>query len=218
MALSMSTSARIEALEAAKRRIDALEDDTAITSRPMSELLGVTWPTLRGWCNTLPAFDGSDAFVRGGNGIEWEFTPSKTVDTILAHFRGELASRQDRNRRVVESAGIDMDPNEASRIDIVDLKKQVDLTIAIQQQKLAMGGYIPAAKFIEVMRGYNQAAIGAVLGTDTLIDPTGALPPDIRAAMNEALRSVAATMNQRCADYIRSAGAGSFEAGDRRAV
>lgn len=212
----VSISARIEALEAAERRI-SLSEEPKLSSKPMAEALSVTWPTLRSWCD-LPAFDEAGAFVRGGNGIEWEFNPAKTVSTLLAHFRGEMARRQDRNRRVVESVGLDMDPTEAEHIDIVDLKKQVDLTIAIQQQKLAMGGYIPAAKFIEVMRGYNQAAIGAVLGTDTLIDPTGALPPDIRAAMNEALRSVAATMNQRCADYIRSAGAGSSEAGDRRAV
>ncbi len=214
----ISISARIEALEAAKRRIEALDECEKMSSRPMSDLLGVTWPSLRKWCDSFQSFSDSGAFVRGGNGIEWEFDPQATVDALLAHFRGEMAQRQDRNRRVVESAGIHMDSVEAGQIDIAELKKQVDLTIAIQEQKMRMGGYTPSPKVSEFIRGYNQAAIGAVLGTETTIDPTGILPPNIRAAMNEELRKVAVTLNQRCTEFIRSFGAGSVEMGDRRAM
>lgn len=218
MALKLSPTARIEGLEAAKRRIEQIEDRQSLSSKPMAELLNVSWPTLRGWCDSVGAFTDSKAFIRGGNGIEWEFDPVKTVDALLSHFRGELDKRQDHNRRVVESAGIEMDPSEASNIDIVDLKRQVDLTIAIQEQKMRVGGYVPAPEVTNFLRGYNQAAIGAVLGTGTSIDPTGALPSNIRSAMDELLREVAATMNQRCTEYIRSFSAGFVEAGDSRAV
>lgn len=218
MAQTPSISARIEALEAAKRRVDGLPDEGKMSSKPMSDLLGVSWPTLRKWCDSFQSFSGSGAFIRGGNGIEWEFDPRATVDALLAHAHSEMAKRQDRNRRVVESVGIHMDPIEASQIDIVDLKKQVDLTIAIQEQKMRMGGYTPSPKVSEFIRGYNQAAIGAVLGTETTIDPTGILPPHLRAAMNEELRRVAVNLNQRCTEFIRSFGAGPVESGDRRAM
>lgn len=215
MAQSMSTSARIEALEAAKRRIEALDDEASRTSKPMAELLGVTWNTLRGWCNTIASFEGSSAFVRGGNGIEWEFHPGKTVDALLDHFRSEIAKRQDRNRRVVESVGLDMDPDEAGRIDMAELTKQVNLTLAIQENKMKAGGYVPASDLRDFLRGYNQAAVSAVLGVGSKIDPTGALPASIRTAMTEELRKVAVGMQTMCGKFVGEFGAGLNEAGDR---
>jgi len=111
MAQTVSISSRIEALEAAERRISAIEE-TKLSSKPMAEALSVSWPTLRAWCD-LPAFADSGAFVRGGNGIEWEVDPKKTVAALLAHLRGGNARRQDRNRRVVGTVGLAMDPDQA---------------------------------------------------------------------------------------------------------
>jgi hypothetical protein len=218
MAQTVSTTARIEALEAAQRRIDALDEGQVLSSRPMSEILGVTWNTLRGWCNTLPAFEGTGAFIRGGNGIEWEFDPRKTVEALLAHFRAEITKRQDRNRRVVESVGLAMDPDEAAQIDMADLTRQVNLTLAVQESKMRAGGYVPASKVGDFLKGYNQAAVEAVLGVGAKIDPTGALPASIRAAMTEELRNVAAGMRVRCSHFIGEFGAGLNEAGDRRGM
>lgn len=215
MAKPISIAARIEALEAAKRRIEALEHAENLSSKPMHELLGVSWPTLRGWCD-FREFDESGAFVRGGNGIEWSFDPQKTIATLLAHFNNELDQRQDRNRRVVQSVGLDMDDEEAGRIDMADLSKQVTLTIAVQEQKMKAGGYVPAARLGDFLKGYNQAAVEAVLGVGTKIDPTGTLPASIRAAMTEELRSVAAKMQSRCSAFIGESSAGLIEAGDRR--
>ena len=209
----VSISARIEALEAAERRISAI-DEVKLSSKPMAELLSVTWPTLRGWCD-LPVFTDRGAFVRGGNGIEWEFNPRKTVDALLAHFRGELGKRQDRNRRVVESVGLQMDPGEAGNIDMAELTKQVNLTLAIQESKMKASGYVPATDLRDFLRGYNQAAVSAVLGVGSKIDPTGALPASIRTAMTEELRKVAVGIQAMCSKFVGEFGAGTHEAGDR---
>lgn len=214
MVQRISTSARIEALEAAKRRIDALDDDIKLSAKPMAEILGIHWNALSGWCD-FPIFDGSGAFVRGGNGIAWEFNPRKTVDALLAHFRGELGKRQDRNRRVVESVGLQMDPAEAGNIDMADLTKQVNLTLAIQESKMKASGYVPATDLRDFLRGYNQAAVSAVLGVGSKIDPTGALPPSIRTAMTEELRKVAVGIQAMCSKFVGEFGAGTHEAGDR---
>lgn len=214
MVQAISTSARIEGLEAAQRRIEGLDEGT-LSSKPMAEILGVTWNALRAWCNTLPAFDGTGAFIRGGQGIEWEFNPSKTVEALLAHFRGEMEKRQDRNRRVVESVGIQMDSDEAGRIDMAELTKQVNLTIAIHEQKMKAGGFVPAGRLGDFLKGYNQTAIEAVLGVGTAIDPTGVIPANIRAAMTEELRTVAAKMQSRCSAFIGECSAGLIETGDR---
>ncbi|MGN6290404.1 MAG: hypothetical protein ACTHNA_14210 [Sphingopyxis terrae] len=213
MAQPVSISAHIERLEAAERRISAIEE-TKLSSRPMADALSVSWPTLRKWCD-LPTFADSGAFVRGGNGIEWEFDPKKTVAALLAHFRGEIARRQDRNRRVVESVGLDMDPDEAGRIDMAELTKQVNLTLAIQENKMKSGGYVPATDLRDFLRGYNQSAVSAVLGVGSKIDPTGALPASIRTAMTEELRKVAVGMQSMCSKFVGEFGAGLNEAGDR---
>lgn len=213
MAQTVSISSRIEALEAAERRISTIEA-TKLSSMPMAEALSVSWPTLRRWCD-LPAFADSGAFVRGGNGIEWEFDPKKTVAALLAHFRGEMTKRQDRNRRVVESVGLDMDPEEAGRIDMAELARQVNLTLAIQENKMKSGGYVPATDLRDFLRGYNQSAVSAVLGVGSKIDPTGALPASIRTAMTEELRKVAVGMQSMCSKFVGEFGAGLIEEGDR---
>lgn len=217
MAQAITSTARIEALEAAKRRIEALDEGTILNSVPMAEILGVHWNALRGWTN-FPIFDGTDAFVRGGNGIAWEFNPRKTVDALLEHFRGEIAKRQNRNRSFVASMGITMDDREAENIDIAELSKQVSLTLAMQDHKQKQGGYVPTQRVSEFLRGYNQAAVNGVLGVGSKIDPTGTLPASIRAAINEELRTVAAAMQRRCSHFVGEFGASLIEAGDRGAM
>jgi hypothetical protein len=214
MAQSVTTTARIDALEAAKKRIEALEDGIVLQSVPMAELLGIHWNALRGWCN-FPIFEGSGAFIRGGNGIAWEFDPRKTVDTLLAHFRGEISKRQDRNRNFVASMGITMDEREAETIDIGELSKQVSLTLAMQEHKMKQGGYVPVHRVVEFLRAYNQAVVQGVLGVGTKTDPTGNLPATVRATMNDELRSVAVNLQKRCSNFIGEFGAGLIEPGDR---
>jgi len=218
MAQKISTTSRIEALEAASRRIDTMDDDLTLSSTPMAEALGVTWNTLRGWCDTVEAFEGSGAFVRGGNGIAWEFHPRKTVDALLAHYRGEISKRQDRNRSFVASMGITMDEREAEVIDIAELSKQVSLTLAIQESKMKQGGYVPVHRVVEFLRAYNQAAVQGILGVGTKSDPTGALPATVRATMNDELRSVAVGLQKQCSKFIGEFGAGLIETGDRGAM
>jgi hypothetical protein len=207
MVQRISTSARIE----------ALDDDIKLSAKPMAEMLGIHWNTLSGWWD-FPIFNETDAFVRGGNGIAWEFNPRKTVDALLEHFRGEIAKRQNRNRSFVASMGITMDEREAENIDIAELSKQVSLTLAMQDHKQKQGGYVPTQRVSEFLRGYNQAAVNGVLGVGSKIDPTGTLPASIRAAINEELRSVAAAMQRRCSHFVGEFGASLIEAGDRGAM
>lgn len=217
MAQPVTTTARIDALEAAKKRIDALEDDIVLQSKPMAEALGIHWNALRGWCD-FPIFEGSNAFIRGGNGIPWEFNPRKTVDALLEHFRGEISKRQNRNRSFVASMGITMDDREAENIDIGELSKQVSLTLAMQEHKMKQGGYVPVHRVVEFLRAYNQAVVQGVLGVGTKSDPTGTLPATVRATMNDELRSVAVGLQKRCSNFIGEFGAGLIETGDRGAM
>lgn len=217
MAQAITSTARIEALEAAKKRIEAHDDGTTLKSLAMAEALGVHWNVLRNWCN-IPTVEDSGAFIRGGNGIAWEFNATKTVEALIAHFKGEIAKRQNRNRSFVASMGITMDEREAENIDIAELSKQVSLTLAMQEHKMKQGGYIPVHRVVEFLRGYNQAVVQGVLGVGTKTDPTGNLPASVRTSMNDELRSVAVNLQKRCSNFIGEFGAGLIETGDRGAL
>lgn len=173
MAQTVSISSRIEALEAAERRISAIEE-TKLSSKPMAEALSVSWPTLRAWCD-LPAFADSGAFVRGGNGIEWEFDPKKTVAALLAHFRGEIARRQDRNRRVADAAGFEIDPDEAGRLDIVELSRQNRLMTEVFESQVRRGDFVKRTHHEATVSGVYRGVRDGTLAILPTLDPTGRL-------------------------------------------
>lgn len=211
----ISISARIAALEAAKRRIDALENIENMSSRPMADILDVTWPTLRNWCE-FRSFEGTGAFVRGGNGIEWAFDPAKTVDTLLAHFRADMAERQDRNARIIASTGVELSDSEPIG-DIGEIDRQLALTMRVAEMKEKQGRYIPAEQVREFLRGYNQLVIESIMGVRSQVDPTGQLPAGVAKAVNDGLIKVATEIQQKCTSYIGEQRAGLHETGVARA-
>lgn len=214
---SISANERLALLEKARDRIVAADDLETLSAQPMADMLGVSWPTLRAWTR-LPDIAASDAFVVGSHGIEWEFKPLATVDALLAHFRGELAKRQNANRRMVEATGIEVADDDAGQLDLADLQRQMQLTIMVQEAKTKQERLVRAETITDFMRGYNQATIEAVMGVGAKIDPTGALPAAVRAEMTEALRNVAVEINSKCRDFIGRFGARPIETGDPRGM
>jgi hypothetical protein len=213
MARAVDITARIASLERALVRAKALPADTIFDSKPMTELASVSWVSLKEWCDAIPEFDGSDCFVRGGQGIAWEFKPVKTIETLLAHFKGERERRTDRNREVAKQVGLSS--HDPAPIELGELTKQVDLTLKLTDAKEKQKGYIPAALFSDFMVRYNSAAVQGVLGVKVQVDPTGSLPPDISEQMDEKLRGVAAAMHKVCEDCIREFDARLVESGNR---
>ncbi|MBL9070425.1 MAG: hypothetical protein JNM03_10590 [Sphingopyxis sp.] len=173
MAQPISYSARIRGLEAAKLRIDELPQGTKLSSNPMSDALSVRWPTLRGWCD-LEELSG--AFVRGDNGIKWEFDPRKTVDALLRHFRGLVASEAERNAPSLKAQGI-----ETPSTSLVEVERLVRLTNTMEDSRLRAGRTTDTALAIDAID--RTAATGRRIFATfmTRLDPTGQLDPDLRS-------------------------------------
>lgn len=209
----ITISARIEGLVTAKARIDALPDGEKLSSKPMADILSVSWPTLRGWCE-FPALTG--AFVRGGNGIEWEFDPRKTVDALLEHFRADMAQRQERNARVIAATGVQLGEGEPIG-DIAEIDRQLALTMRVAEMKEKQGRYIPADEVRDFFRVYNQLVIESIMGVRSQVDPTGQLPASVAKAVNDGLIKVATEIQQKCKHYIGEQRAGLHETGAARA-
>lgn len=214
MAASIDISARIAGLERALERAKGLPEDTILDSQPMAKLVGVGWPSLRDWFDNFPIFDSTDCFVRGDRGIAWAIKPLPTVEKLLEHFRSEREARASRNREVAKQIGLE-DHGEAPA-DLNELAKQVNLTLTLTEAKEKQKGYIPTAQFVDFISGYNAATVEGILGVKAQVDPTGALPPEIIALIDEHLRNVAVAARNRASAYIKDFDARLNQSGDSR--
>lgn len=214
MARSIDISARIDGLERALARAKQLSKGETLEATPMRELIGVSWVGLKEWIDSIPEFDGSGCFVRGGQGIAWEFHPVKTIETLLSHFKGEREKRTNQNRKVALQVGLEQ--GDEAPADLNELSKQVSLTLTLTEAKHKQGSYVASTKVSDFLAGYNTAAVNGVLGVKAQVDSTGALPPEVIALIDEHLRNVAVAMSKSAESFIREFDAGFVQNGDSR--
>lgn len=211
---STSLTARIETLEAAKARAAKLKRGAKLSSLPMAKLIRVRWPTLREWCNDqhLAELEASGAVIRGGNGIEWEFDPRQTLKILLDHFRGRVEGQARKSRAIAKAVGINLSPEETAP-SFAETKDLVNLTLAVTAAQEKQGFFTRAETVADFIEGYNQTVVDGILGVRTKVDPNGNLPPQVRKAVDDHLRSLAAKVHARAEKYIGDQRAGLQQAG-----
>lgn len=212
MARGTDTGGRIKRLEHALEQARKLPKKTVLESNPMRELMGYSWVQLRNWCNDYPHIEASGAFIRGGNGVAWQFKPVATIEALLAQFRSEVDQNNRRNRRLQSAVGVSL-PEEESTASLDETAKLVRLTLEVQKTKLDQGQYTPTASVAEFLDSYNRVVVEGILGAETEADPTGRLDPAVREAMNEALRNLAVRVHAKAEAYIGEYRARAEQAG-----
>lgn len=204
-----SLSARLRQLEAAKARANALPRGATVSFEPMREILGLaTRTSLREWCDSIDGFEASGAFVRGGNGVEWEFDPRKTVAFLVKHFKGQIDAQAKRSRKIAKAVGVDLPSAEAAP-SLQETKQLVELTLTVTAAQEKLGRYAVADEVAEFIAGYNEELVSGILGVKTKVDPNGNLPPVVRKAIDEELRSLATALHALAANYIEVKRAGA---------
>lgn len=184
-----SLTGRLQKLEAAQARADKVKRGTRLSAKPMAELLGVTWTSLKDWCDEIAKLESSGAVVRGGNGVEWSFEPKRTVKILIDHFRRLEAKEEKESREVIASVGARASGNPGN---LTTIKTKVDLTITLANARYKQGEFAKVARFNRVQRRLFEAWARGVLSTRTAIDPTGTLPPHVARAIDEySLRQIA---------------------------
>jgi hypothetical protein len=206
-------SARIRKLELAEARAKALPRAAVLSSKPMSELLGVSWVTLRGYCDEIDGFEASGSFVRGGNGIEWVFKPARTVAYLLKHFRSVSVRQAAKSRKVTKAVGVTLSDDDAP--SLAETKDLVNLTLTVTAAQERQHRYAPADEVANFIAGYNEELVSGILGVKTKVDPNGNLPPALRKAVDEELRSLATALHAKAASYIEAKRAGTEQKATR---
>lgn len=210
---STDLSARLSRLETARAKVAKLRPRDTLNAKPMAQALGVTWPTLAGWCDTLPGFAASGAFVAGGNGIEYAFRPKKTVEWLIKYFRGISDRQSAESRRIGKAVGVTLPEAEAP--SLAETKDLVNLTLTVVAAAERQGQYVRADEAAAFIEGYNEAVVSGILGVRTKVDPNGKLAVAVRRQVDEYLRSVAANAHARAQAYIEAKNAGVRQAGTR---
>lgn len=204
-------SARLARLDAARAKIAALKRGETLSAIPMAKVLGVGWPALREWCDTLPGFAESGAFVAGGNGVEYAFRPKKTLDFLTKHFRGVLDRQAADSRRISKAVGVTLPAAETP--SLAETKDLVNLTLTVVAAAERQGQYVRADEAAAFIEGYNETVVSGILGVRTRVDPNGKLPIAVRRQVDEYLRSVAAGAHARAQKFIEVQRAGVWKGG-----
>lgn len=198
---AVSIGARIRRLELAEQRAAALPKKTRLAARPMAELIGVTWQVLRAWCDEYPQLEAKGALIRGGNGIEWDFEPRKTIAGLLQIMRKQREGQAQKSKAITKAVGVTVSPSEEAP-SLTETKQLVDLTMTVTAAKEKQGGYTPTADLRDFLIGYNQAVLDGILGVRVKVDPSGALSPAMRQAVDDELRALAVRVNGIAAKFI----------------
>ena len=165
-----------------------------LSAEPMSELLGVTWVTLRGLANDNPAFEDSGAFIRGGNGVEWEFKPIATVKWLQEHFAAVEKVRVDaarRQRKLVGGDGLEGLPEDAT---LKDIQEAIKTSAMIREEKLRSGKLVDAEQMGSALNSMMAKMQAAMVKSANRADPTNRWPAEIREAFDNAISEVGEQM------------------------
>jgi hypothetical protein len=212
MARTTDTAGRLERLNRALERAKQLPIDTILDAKPMSDLIGFSWVTLRDWCDNIGALDGSSAFVRGGNGVKWQFHPVAMVSALITAFSADAEKAASRNRDLQRQVGVEV-PESERTADLAETRQLISMTLQVQAAEQEQGGFLPAQEVKNFLDGYNQLTVESILGVKSEMDPTGTLPPETIIAIDDLLRAVALRVHERCAEYIETFNAGLRQGG-----
>lgn len=206
-----SLTGRLQKLEAAQARADKVKRGTRYSAKPMAEMLGVTWTSLKDWCEEIAKLESSGAVVRGGNGVEWSFEPKRTVRILIEHFKGAQDRQAKKSREIAASVGVTLPTGEAP--SLAETKDLVNLTLSVSKAAEDQGRYVLADEMIRFLIGYNQRVVDAILGVRTQVDPNGNLPAQVRSGMDNYLRQVATSVHGEAARFIGEFSEGLFAGG-----
>lgn len=198
-----SISVRIQKLEASLVRARALKRSLTLDAKPMADLLGVNWVTLRDWCDTIAELETSQAVKLGGNGIRWEFSPRHTIEILIKHHKSVLRGQAARTRTIAKATGAYVGEDEAG-LSIPETKNLVDMTLTVIAAQDRQGA---TCQMSAVETGWNRlcdAWVQGVMSGTTTIDPNGNMPPHTRQAVDEYLRRVCIRAREQVIGELRN--------------
>lgn len=182
-----STTVRLRRLLVAKQRVFTLPRGQVLKGPPTAKVLGVSWATLRGWCDDIEGFEQSGAFERGSQGMEYEFCPVRTVWFLIEHFEAQRAEMTGKTQSDASLSGAELGPSDdAESWEEVRGRTVLSITVtqAQEKQKRTCDTNLVKGLFWSAFDGWQNA----IMGSRTRMDPGGQMTPAQSEEVNEQLR------------------------------
>lgn len=199
-----SPAARLKRLEAAEKRAKKLKRGAVLTAAPMAELLGVSWPILRGWCDDIPEME--KVFTRGGNGIEWEFKALQTVRALIKHFSAEQKKRSEKARKLRQAIGGDALDDLPEDMTIDEIVKAVRAAREVREEQQNQRALIKVSHVVSIIEKTFNRMLQAGIQAGREQDPTGQWPPEYAEKWQNAIDNLILEQNaagEACLTEIR---------------
>lgn len=186
-----SPAARLRKLEAALPKAqEAGKGGQKLTAKPMSELLGVKWETLRGWCDEIAGFEESGAFVRGGNGIEYQFLPVRTTRFLIKHFAAIAEKQAEKARHLKRVVGGDDLVDMPDDMSMAELKQLLQTSMQFQDLRERQGKQVDANKVLGILQRVFPEMQASGMRAVQESDPNGRWSPEVRSIVEDVVRKV----------------------------
>lgn len=212
-ATATSPDARLRKLRSALERAKNVDRREVRSAKPMADLIGVSWPVLRGWCDDIPGFEDSGAFARGGNGIEWEFSPLATVMFLVRHFENVIAHQIDRARKEREEAGLKESDGIPAHFDPARAAKTVDLRTKVDDAMVRQGRLTDAAKARSILNRLFSDMKSAGYRALHEADPNGRWSPETRVTVETVTREIIRQQERAAQIAVKELNGGIVQSG-----
>ncbi|WP_374648661.1 hypothetical protein [Rhizorhabdus sp.] len=175
----------------------ARRDDVA-NAEEMAKILKMTWRNLRLIIDADAAFPIQS---RGAEGIAWEFRVAKVLDHLIKRCRSEIQANSAKHRRLAELAGVSV-PEDADGMSLADLRQINLLQMDAQRRKMDQGEWVPRAQVQTLFTSFFSMVQSEHQSTAAKIDPTGRLPAEVRAAVQDHMRGLLVRLHDKFGAFI----------------
>lgn len=164
-----------------------------LSSKPMAELVGMRWAAMRDWCDGIEGFEESGTFIRGGNGVEWQFNAMAALMWLVAHFESEKSGQEAESDKLAKAIGIELPANDVPSMS--ELKDMINSTLVVRSMKERENETVNAVKMANTFGEFLDRTVHRVMTASTRLDPNGNLSPTVRAAIDDDSRMTCLMMH-----------------------
>lgn len=180
-----------------------------LTSKPMADLLSVSWNTLRGWTRSVPDFEASGAFEGGAEGIAYAFKPVATVRFLIKHFQAEADKRAAKAKQISDTIGAQTLGGAPSDMTLDEIKKAVEVRSSMIRQEQIEGRLVDKSVVENAVSKMFDKMTQVGLSAAREQDPTGQWSVEMAERFESAIETIIIAMQaagQECLNELERAG------------
>ncbi len=165
----------------------------------LAAALGMTWRNVKvTYIDPDPKFPIKTV---GAEGKAYAFVLPVVLKYLIRKLSDERAEIEERQARKADRLGIAI-PDELSGASIEIIGRHIDLSLKVQKEKRQQQGEVDPDDAAMFLAGLFQTIRDEIMGAAPVADPTAALPPEVRARIDDHMRDLCLAVEARIGAFI----------------